>query len=710
MAVQFEDTGPISIGGSSINTRDVSVFQRGTGQNYAGQGLVQLAQSLEGLSGAASELRQAKIDKQMEQTDLYVSQIQAGFGTQATDKDILDVTSALHPKVRQRVTEDYMFGIGTNWARSYMENMPHDVVMSPEAEQAFYTKMRQEALAAAGGDPLRAAGFMKAVQGEIGTRSQQTSAQRVSDWNQIQKDGFANTIAMGADRVSKEAVVPQLSSAITSTAQKYQAPWLVGYLTRTAQLESSGGRNLANPSSSARGPFQFISSTAAQYGLSDPMDFDASTDAAARLAMDNYNYLKSNLGREPTMSELYLAHQQGAGGALKLLKDPNAKAVDVVGVDAVRLNGGAPGMTAGQFAGLWTSKFGDAGPLNTDPNTPIIPAEAQALREHFFGTDAEYKATSSLLNAERRDIAAQTFMEKALEYRDERFLLAMPEELMTPQIRAQYAQAREQIGNLKMSDLRDQEFQREQAEKETIRSVQYDVINRRSNGEQIDPIQMAIGPDGRIDPIRLQAAQAALSTAGNMISDVQSKREAAALKDVMRNAFLKGDFSKIPLLQFSGEQPSADDLRSAILMNPYINDADKLTLFNSVEQEMGVVSFLQDPKVEKHYDTYVSSTLEGMLRDPIISVKLTNYPNIRDQVREAFDLSLMTQIEANGGVPMDMRSMLKEATADAREVITNLTAGNPPPPVPTTDSMGNSTGVTLDDPEIDALIERNRTK
>jgi len=145
-------------------------------------------------------------------------------------------------------------------------------------------------------------------------------------------------------------------SGYTRYEAKYGLP--EGYLARTAQIESGGDPNAKNPNSSAGGLFQFVDGTAAQYGLENKFDPAQATDAAARLAADNKAYLTRVLGREPTAAELYLAHQQGAGGAAKLLANPNARAVDVVGADAVRLNGGDANMTAGQFASKWTGKFG----------------------------------------------------------------------------------------------------------------------------------------------------------------------------------------------------------------------------------------------------------------------------------------------------------------------------------------------------------------
>lgn len=672
MAVQFDNTGAISLGGSSINPRNVSNFQRGGGENYAGRQAMQLAQSLEGLTGSLSAMKDKQAEDQLAQTDMYVAQIQAGFGSQATSEDINNITSPLHAKVRQRVTEDYMYGVGSKFAQSYIENMPYDTMMAPEQEAAYYNEMRAAALKEAGGDPLRAAGFMKGLQAQIGQREQQNSASRTSQWTQIQKDAYGNNLMMGADAVAAGSVVPQLSTAITTTAQKYQAPWLVQFLTRSAQIESRGGRDLSNPNSSARGPFQFISSTAKQYGLVDPMDFDTSTDAAARLAMDNYATLKNGLGREPTMAELYLAHQQGSGGALKLLSNPTANAVDVVGKEAVRLNGGSPNMTAGQFAGKWTGKFGgDNSPLNTDPTAVIIPAEAQALREHFFGVDGEYKLTGSLNNGERRDIAANVFLTKALELRDPNFLLGMPEELMTPDIRAKYAQAQDSIASMKMSDIRDQEAAKALQEKQVQRDVAFEVINLRASGKSVDPMQLAIDPaTGFVDPLRLEAANAAVQMGGNLVSDVNSVRAAGSYKDSIRNAFLTGDYSKMPGLTFSGEQPTMDDLRGYVLSRPDINDKERTALFNSVEGEVSKVSFVQRQDVNTWFTAKVGSSVDALMKSPIGAAVAIYNPNLEGQVRDVYEMSLFHQIEAQGGVPIDITKILKTAEQEAMSVVT----------------------------------------
>lgn len=148
---------------------------------------------------------------------------------------------------------------------------------------------------------------------------------------------------------------PEIAAAVNMAAEKYGLS--SSLLFRIAWIESRFDPNAINPNSRAAGPFQFIPSTWRQYGGgASPHDPVASADAAARLLLDNKRYLERTLGRPVTDGELYLAHQQGAAGAARLLSNPNARAADIVGMSAVTMNGGTPDMTAGQFAKLWIRK------------------------------------------------------------------------------------------------------------------------------------------------------------------------------------------------------------------------------------------------------------------------------------------------------------------------------------------------------------------
>jgi hypothetical protein len=108
---------------------------------------------------------------------------------------------------------------------------------------------------------------------------------------------------------------------------------------RMAQIESGLNPNAFHPKSRAAGLFQFIPSTARRYGLRDPFNTRANAEATAALWRDNEKGLANALGRVPSAGELYLAHQQGLGGAIRLLSQPERLATTIVGTKAVTMNG-----------------------------------------------------------------------------------------------------------------------------------------------------------------------------------------------------------------------------------------------------------------------------------------------------------------------------------------------------------------------------------
>lgn len=141
-------------------------------------------------------------------------------------------------------------------------------------------------------------------------------------------------------------------------------------LARLVQVESNG-KDVTNKYGYT-GYAQFGSAEWKQYGAGgSPHDLGDSVAAAQRYAVANGQVLQNALGRPATDAELYLAHQQGAGGASALLRNPNAPASVVLGsLEKVRANlptslqGQASTMTAGQFASYWTHKFNGTTPAS----------------------------------------------------------------------------------------------------------------------------------------------------------------------------------------------------------------------------------------------------------------------------------------------------------------------------------------------------------
>jgi hypothetical protein len=172
-------------------------------------------------------------------------------------------------------------------------------------------------------------------------------------------------------------------TAIANASKAHGVP--LDYMRIKAQIESKGNPDAENPNSSAGGLYQFIDSTAGEYGLQGDDRYDAhkASDAAARFAKNNFAGLRKSLGREPEGWEGYLAHQQGLGGANKILGNPNALAVDTLGRDAVRLNGGQDGWTNAQMAENWKKKYMQySGGL---PQAAPLPSTGNQLASRFYG-------------------------------------------------------------------------------------------------------------------------------------------------------------------------------------------------------------------------------------------------------------------------------------------------------------------------------------
>lgn len=150
------------------------------------------------------------------------------------------------------------------------------------------------------------------------------------------------------------------------------------YLRKLAAIESSGNPQARRGSSV--GLMQFQPAAAREMGLTvnrhrdDRLDPEKSIMAAARLAAHNKDSLKGTLGRDPAEHELYMAHQQGLGGAAAILEDPDAPAARALSpfyrnpAKAITGNGGDRSMSCGAFTSLWEQKYADKAPLGGVPS------------------------------------------------------------------------------------------------------------------------------------------------------------------------------------------------------------------------------------------------------------------------------------------------------------------------------------------------------
>ena len=196
--------------------------------------------------------------------------------------------------------------------------------------------------------------------------------------NESEKNKLADETSLGMLGLSYKKDVEKAAKNPTTAVPVAASD----YYSKLRQIES-GGNDRAVSSTGAKGRYQFTSGTARRYDMADPFDVAQQESAVRRLTEDNRAYLTKALGRAPTDGELYLAHQQGAGGAATLLSNPNSSAEAAVGEQAVRVNGGKPGMTAGEFAQMWTKRFDGAkastnvDSVNNDPKYVAVPLDVR---------------------------------------------------------------------------------------------------------------------------------------------------------------------------------------------------------------------------------------------------------------------------------------------------------------------------------------------
>lgn len=211
-----------------------------------------------------------------------------------------------------------------------------------------------------------------------------------------------------------------VESVIATVSQKSGVP--LEYMRAMAQIESSGNPLANRGPKSAKGLFQFIPKTARAYGIEGKeLDLQANTDAAARLTIDNMKALQGLRKNGIDVNDpknhylLYLAHQQGAGGAMEIVRAAKSGGNVSAVVRANMDNNGGRGKSPQQFLDSWRAKYeknlaivgssaGEQG--SPSPPTPSAPTEPTATPT----TITSAPISPDQIEALKKNIEAQGFV------------------------------------------------------------------------------------------------------------------------------------------------------------------------------------------------------------------------------------------------------------------------------------------------------------
>lgn len=361
----------------------------------AGAGEIQTAHDKVNYASAYNTFLQKKLDIDTQfQTDKDFATAPQRYGQALQDASTqagsVIQSSDLRSQFEDTTARMREYGINSILHQSYAKGMDAqraqlDTVLNDTANGAMAAKDdgTRNAILANGAAAIHASA-------DAGYITRQEEAQRLIAFPQQYAERLAHLTALQNPGVAAEMFgshPPQLAAALPLSSQiairsaTQQVPGAdQEVLARTAQIEAPHpGASPYNPKSSATGLFQVLKGTAGRYGMSraDMLDDNKNAYVAAQEQVKNKTLLTADLGRDPTGAELYLAHQQGGGGAEALIKNPDMNAVGALvaaGVPedqakkSIVNNGGTLNMTAGAFVDGWTRKY-NAQPGLTAPAT-----------------------------------------------------------------------------------------------------------------------------------------------------------------------------------------------------------------------------------------------------------------------------------------------------------------------------------------------------
>ena len=144
------------------------------------------------------------------------------------------------------------------------------------------------------------------------------------------RTGYAREVTPAEDKLNEKRIAEidkksEIKAAIEKVAQDSGMDPKV--LKVAASIESDGDPNKKSPTGDRHGLFQLTTAQMGMHGKNaDINNPEANTRAYVAILQRNAPQLEKELGRPPTSLELYFSHQQGVGGTIAHLKNPDQPA------------------------------------------------------------------------------------------------------------------------------------------------------------------------------------------------------------------------------------------------------------------------------------------------------------------------------------------------------------------------------------------------
>jgi GH24 family phage-related lysozyme (muramidase) len=653
------------------------------GDNGAGDQMRQLAKSLEGFGNALAVSEENKIKAQQETIDLDVSRVMAGIGSGDGPIDpsaIDDFTSDKHPVIKKRILQGVGSERAMTWIQSRIESIPTEVRDDPALFAEAMNGIRKEALGSVGTDPFYGSGFMKVVENTIGQYSVNASSSRAAKWNDIQDSEFNMRLAYGDPDIDATFSNGDAGSQSDALLRKFEGFRETPYWDVTAHRVGYGSDTITRADGSvvrvqpgmrvskedaerdlSRRRTEFQQGIVSSIGAESWSSLSASQQASLTSIAYNYGSLPKSVTRALKSG----AGVEGVAKAIEGLKGHND------GVNASRRQQEADIFRSG---GATPVKVAGAGNFYSPKDNT---EDASMILHRFNVMDPEFKVTSSLTNARRRDALADTLLLRALQKNDPTYLDAMPEHLMTPQIMEQFSKARPQIEDNKYTQAQRAKQAAADAKNERITAATDAIINDRANGLMVDPVQYATNEKGVIDSEVLFKVSSIASLP--FVDARTSQQNATNFKNELMSASATGNWESLKAkgLTYEGASPSANDVMNFIRTSPEFGDTDKQSLMASATDDLDKGAFLANPRVQEGIRD-VEEMVTEITRSPQGQVALIKNPNIKTLIVRSYEQVIKDYVTTKGIPREELPDLLEKAEAKALARLKELMASKKP--------------------------------